>query len=65
MQYLAFPIGAFIEWTLRTFLVPIGELPDLINPNYLFLFLGVAGMFYWLFLQKKYNEEAERKGTLK
>jgi hypothetical protein len=58
MQEIVGPIAALIKWSFDNILVPIGDLPDLINPNYLFLFLGFIGMFYWLFLQGKYNKQA-------
>lgn len=58
MQEIVGPIAAFIKWSFDNILVPIGDLPDLINPNYLFLMLGFVGMFYWLFLQGKYNKQA-------
>jgi len=58
MEYIVGPIAALIKWTFDEILVPIGELPDLINPNYIFLALGFIGLFYWLWMQKKYNDQA-------
>jgi len=58
MEYIVGPIAALIKWTFDEILVPIGELPDLVNPNYLFLALGFVGLGYWLFLQKKFNNQA-------
>lgn len=34
-------------------------------PNYIFLALGFVLFFWWMSLQKKYNEKAEREGGLK
>lgn len=65
MQYLVGPIAALILWTFKNVLVPIGDLPNYINPNYLFLVLGFVGLFYWLNLQGKYNKKAEREGGIK
>jgi hypothetical protein len=65
MQYLTGPIAALILWTFKNLLVPIGDLPNYINPNYLFLGLGFVGLFYWLNLQGKYNKKAEREGGIK
>jgi len=59
MEYIVGPIAALIKWTFDNILVPIGELPDLINPNYIFLLIGFVGMFYWFFLQRKYNKQAD------
>lgn len=58
MQYIVEPIAALIKWTFDNILVPIGELPALINPNNIFIIIGFIGMFYWLFLQSKYNKKA-------
>jgi hypothetical protein len=59
MQEIVGPIAALIKWTFDEILVPIGELPDLVNPNYIFLAVGFVGLFYWLILQKKYNTQAD------
>jgi len=34
-------------------------------PNWLFILLGFVGLFIWLKMQKKYNQEAESTGHLK
>lgn len=65
MQYLTGPIAALIKWTFDNILVPIGELPNYINPNYIFLVLGFVGLFYWLRVQAQYNRKAEREGGIK
>ena len=65
MQYLTGPIAALMIWTFNTLLIPLGELPTYINPNYLFLALGFIGLFYWLRLQGQYNKKAEREGGIK
>jgi hypothetical protein len=65
MEYLVGPIAAFIKWTFDNILVPIGELPALINPNNIFIILGFIGMFYWLYMQQKYNKKAKEEGSIK
>jgi len=64
MQYILDPIAFIIKWSFDHILVPIGDLPNIINPNYIFLFIGFIGLFYWLNLQNKYNKKADREGTL-
>lgn len=52
MDWLVYPIGDLCIWSF-------GFLEKLENlPNDLFLLTGFAGMFYWLWLQGKYNKEA-------
>ena len=65
MQYITGPLAAIIKWSFDNILVPIGELPTLVNPNYIFLGIGFIGLIYWLNLQNKYNKKAEREGGLK
>ena len=65
MQYITGPLAAIIKWSFDNILVPIGELPTIINPNYIFLALGFVGLFYWLALQSKYNKKAEQDGGIK
>lgn len=64
MDYIVNPIAAFLKWTFDYILVPLGELPDIINPNYLFLYIGFIGLFIWLFLLRRYRKKAERENTL-
>lgn len=64
MQYIVEPLGKLIVWTFDNILVPIGDL-GAANPNNLFVVLGFVGLFYWLFLQGKYNKKAAQEGTLK
>ena len=33
--------------------------------NYSLIVLGFVGLFYWLNLQKKFNDKAKKEGTLK
>lgn len=54
------PIVALFVWIFQHILEPLGNIP-----NFIFLLVGFAGMFYWLNVQKKYNEKAEREGGLK
>ncbi|MFT6996803.1 MAG: hypothetical protein ACJAQ4_000546 [Cryomorphaceae bacterium] len=60
MQEIVGPIAVLIKWTFDNILVPIGELPDVINPNYIFSGVLFTGLIYWLFLQKKYNNQAAK-----
>lgn len=59
----------FIYWLgdffyiIFDFLRFLGEL--FINPNVIFIFLGFAGLFFWLNKQGKYNKEAQERGSLK
>ena len=64
MQYLTDPIAFILKWTFDFILVPIGELPNIINPNYIFLAIGFIGLIFWLNMQYKYNKKADREGTL-
>jgi len=58
MQEIVGPIAGLVKWTFDNVLVPIGDLPDYINPNYIFLVIGFLGMLYWLNLQQKFNKQA-------
>jgi hypothetical protein len=64
MDYIVKPIADLVIWTFDNLLVPVGEM-GAANPNNLFIVLGFVGLFYWLFLQTKFNKEAERTGGLK
>ncbi len=60
LQQILEPIGEAIVWSFDNLLVPMGNLPNIVCT------LGVfVGIFIWVKMQKKYNEEAERNGTLK
>lgn len=63
MDYIVNPIAAFLKWTFDFILVPLGELPTLINPNYIFLYIGFIGLIIWLRMQHKYDKKAELEGT--
>ena len=52
MQDIVIPIANLIEWSFQ-FVELLGN-----APNYLFIVLGFFGLFYWLRLQKKYDQEA-------
>jgi Tfp pilus assembly protein PilO len=65
MQYIVQPIAAIIKWSFDNILVPIGELPALINPNNIFIVIIVAGLGYWLYVQRQFDKKAEREGGLK
>ncbi len=64
MDYIVNPIGKLVVWTFDKILVPIGDMGAL-NPNNLFIALGVVGLFYWLYIQQKLSKKAEQEGTLK
>jgi hypothetical protein len=65
MQYLTEPIAALILWTFNNILVPLGELPALVNPNNVFIIIMTVGLFYWLNMQAKFNRKAQNEGGLK
>ena len=64
MQYLLDPIAFILKWTFDYILVPIGELPNIINPNYIFIYIGFIGFFFWMYTQHQYDKKAKRDGTL-
>jgi len=58
MTDLAYALGDLFQWTF-------GILIALDNwPNYLFIVMGIAGIAYWLNLQRKYNIAAKQDGKL-
>jgi hypothetical protein len=58
-QEIITPVAKFIEWTFETILVPIS------SPfNMSVIELGFIGLFFWLRLQKKYNDKAEEEGRI-
>ncbi len=65
MEYLIGPIAILIKWTFNSILVPLGELPAIINPNNIFIVIIAVGLMYWLFMQSKFNRKAEQEGGLK
>ncbi len=65
MDYIVNPIAWIIKWTFDYIMVPLGELPNIINPNYIFLAIGIFGFIYWMLLQRKYNRKAREEGTIK
>ena len=64
LQSILDPIEQFIVWTFENVLEPLGNLPW-VSPNNLFLILGFVGLFYWLKVQGRYNEKANKEGGLK
>jgi hypothetical protein len=58
-QEIIYPIGKFIEWTFENILVPISS-----PMNMAVVLLGFGGLFFWLRLQKRFTEEAKRKGDI-
>ncbi len=53
MDWLVNPIADFMVWTF-------GLLECLQNtPNWIFIIVGFLGMFYWLYLQRKFNRQAD------
>lgn len=47
-------LGHFLDDVFATTLVPLGNIP-----NYFFILVGFGLLFWWLGLQKKYNEKAD------
>lgn len=60
LQDILDPIVVFLKWIFINIFEVLGNIP-----NYLFIVVGFIGLFYWLNIQKKYNQKAEREGTLK
>ena len=63
MDWLAYPLADIIVWTFDNLLVPAGEFSNgdmwFLSPNFLFLVLGFIGMFFWMWMQGKYNKAAK------
>lgn len=56
----------FIYWLGEAFYSFFDAFEKLGNtPNYIFVAVGFAGLFIWLNMQRKYNQKAEKEGTLK
>lgn len=53
-------LGDFFYWIFETLLEPLGDLP-----NMAFIGLGFVGLFFWLKMQKDFNNKAKSEGTLK
>ncbi len=60
LQSILDPIAKFMVWTFENIFEPLGN-----KPNVLFILVGIGGMLYWLNLQRKFNEKADREGGLK
>ncbi len=58
MDWLAYPLGHFLEWAFG--LLEILGNKNWININNAFLITGFIGFLYWMKLQAKYNKEAEQ-----
>lgn len=54
-----YAIADLLTWTFGIFEM-IGN-----TFNYSLIVLGFIGLFYWLNLQKKFNDKAKKEGTLK
>ena len=65
MDYIVNPIGFILKWTFDFILVPLGELPDIINPNTFIIVIILFGILSWLRIQRKLDRKAERESTLK
>jgi uncharacterized membrane protein YuzA (DUF378 family) len=50
-------------WLNEVVMEPLGAM--LFNPNSVFIIVGFVGLFYWLNLQKKYNQKADKEGGMK
>ena len=60
MNDFIYALGDIFYWLFENTLEPLGNMP-----NDAFLLLGFVGLFVWLKMQKKFNEEAKANGTLK
>lgn len=60
MTEFIYALTGFFYWIFENTLEPLGNIP-----NYSFIVLGFVGLFIWLKMQKKYNEEAKSTGHLK
>lgn len=59
MQDIVYPLADFLQWTFG-----ILEFAD--NwPNYLFITLGFVGLAIWMKMQRDYDKEAAKNGTLR
>ena len=58
-QEIITPVAKFIEWTFETLLVPISD-----PFNSAVVLLGFIGLAFWMRLQKKYTEKAEKEGGM-
>lgn len=58
-QEIITPVAKFIEWTFETVLVPMSP-----TFNSAVILLGIVGLLFWLRLQKKYTQKAEKSGNL-
>jgi len=58
-QDIITPLAQFVEWTFQTVLVPMSN-----GFNWAVIGLGLGGLFFWLRLQKKYNNRAEQEGSI-
>ena len=58
-QDIITPLAQFVEWTFATVLLPISD-----GFNWAVIALGLAGLLFWLRLQKKFNNRAEQEGTI-
>lgn len=65
MDYIFNPIAFILKWTFDYILVPLGELPDIINPNTFIVLVIIIGILIWLRIQRKLDQKAERESTLK
>jgi hypothetical protein len=63
MDYLFDAIMAVCLWLNEVVMEPLGAM--LFNPNSVFIIVGFVGLFYWLNLQKKYNQKADKEGGMK
>ncbi|MCB0401313.1 MAG: hypothetical protein KDD41_04470 [Flavobacteriales bacterium] len=60
MTEFIYSLGDLFYWLFENTLEPLGMFP-----NWSFLMLGFGGLFFWLKMQKDFNEKAKSEGTLK
>ncbi len=59
LQDIVLPLADIIVWTFDSVLVPIGEAIGRRGFEWGAAMVGIAGLAFWLFLQGKYDKEAD------
>lgn len=60
MREFVYGLGDVFSWIFENTLAPLGNIP-----NWTFIVLGFVGLFIWLRMQARFNDEAKANGTLK
>lgn len=59
LQDIVLPLADIIVWTFDSVLVPIGESIGRRGFEWGSAMVGIAGLVFWLYLQGKYDKEAD------